>query len=227
MDNSPRFDINEPFAAVDLTAYACSEIELIARIIEEVSPEHREAVHLGWMGEELSRETREYFWRADEGWFCDRYGDGDWVDVKTAAGLLPLFAGVASDAQATILVEGHLQDPAGFWTAAPLASLHASDPRFARNMWRGCAFPTVNLLAIHGLRRYGFDDEAARLRQATLDHLTTWFERTGTFWEFYDALDELSPAELARGRRHGALPEHAVTAAVFLHLLSEPADAAG
>jgi len=224
MDNSPRFDINEPFAAVDFTSYCVSEIDMISRIIEEVTPEHREAVHLGWMGEELGRETREYFWDAAAGFYYDRYPDDDRVDVRSVAGLVPLFAGVASDEQAAELVQRHLRDPAGFWTAAPLASLAADDPRYDQNMWRGAMFPAMNLLLFLGLRRYGFDDEAAELRDRTLEAVGGWYERTGTLWEFYDSGGQRSPADLARGRRRGALANHAWSAAAFLCLLHECPD---
>jgi glycogen debranching enzyme len=204
-----------------------AEIDCVARIIEEVTPEHREAVHLGWMGEELARECREYFWDADRGFFFDRYPDDDFVAVRTVAGLVPLFAGVASDVQARELVERHVLDRNGFWTPLPLASLAADDGRCDQNMWRGAVWPAMNLLLYVGLRRYGFDDTAGELRERTLDGLAAWFEQTGTLWEFYDAQAQRSPADLPRGRHIGALPDHAWTAAAFLCLLHECPDGLG
>lgn len=222
MDNSPRFDINEPFAAIDLTCYAVAETELVARFIEELMPEHREAVHLGWMAEELAAEVQEYFWHDGDAFFYDRYPDGDWVQTRTLAGLVPLFAGVASAAQAAALVERHLSRPGPFWTAFPLASLAADDPRYDQNMWRGGAWPGMNLLILHGLRRYGYHEVADELRQRTLDGLAEWYLRTGSLWEFYDSSGQRSPADLPRGRRVGALPDYGWTAAAFLALLDEP-----
>ena len=222
MDNSPRFDINEPFAAVDLTSYAVAETELIARFIEEITPEHREAVHLGWMAEELAAEVQEYFWHEDEGFFFDRYPDGDWLNTRTLAGLVPLFAGVATAEQAESLVTRHLQDANGFWTEFPLASLAGDDPRYDQNMWRGGAWPGMNLLIIHGLRRYGYDAVADELRQRTIDGLAAMYVRTGSLWEFYDSSGQREPANLPRGRRIGAMPDYGWTAAAFLALLDEP-----
>ncbi|MCC7491375.1 MAG: hypothetical protein IT204_03465 [Fimbriimonadaceae bacterium] len=225
MDNSPRFDLNESFAAVDLTCFACAEVELVARIIEELTPEHREAVHLGWMAEELARESQEYFWDEQQRFFVDRYPDDDPVDALTVAGLIPLFAGVATPAQAEELVAAHLQQPEQFWTPFPLASLARCDARFSGNMWRGAAWPSINVLCVAGLRRYGYDDLAAELRQRTLDEIARWYVATGTLWEYYDSLAAQSPADLPRGRRTGALPDYALTAACFLHLLHESAGA--
>lgn len=225
MDNSPRFDINEPFAAVDLTSFATAEIEQVARIIAELTPEHREAVHLGWMGEELARETREYFWHEDDGFFYDRYPDEDWVEARTVASLIPLFGGVATGAQAARVIEEHLLSPEEFWTELPLASLARRDPRFDGNMWRGGAWPSINLLVIEGMERYGYVAEADELAEKTLDGIAEWYDRTGTLWEYYDATGRRSPAELPRGRRVGALPEYCLTAAVYLILLQRAADA--
>lgn len=225
MDNSPRFDINESFAAVDLTSYAAHELALIARMIEEITPEHREAVHLGWMGEELCRETHEYFWDEEHSFFYDRYPDGDRVDVRTLAGLIPLYAGVATPEQAGLVVERHIRDANGFWTELPLASLARDDARFDQNMWRGGTWPGMNMLILDGLRRYGFNDLADELRERTVDGIAKWYGETGSLWEFYDSTGQRSPDQLPRGRRRGAMPDYCWTAAAYLALLHEAADA--
>ena len=225
MDNSPRFDFNEPFAAIDLTSLAIAEIDFVARMIDELTPEHREAVHLGWMGEELAQETQEYFWDPADGCFSDRYPDGDKVDARTIGCFMPLFGGVCRHDQAEAMIERHLLNPAEFWTPFPLASLAADDPRFDQNMWRGAVWPGLNVLLVAGLRRYGFDQVADELRARTLEQLVLWYEQTGSLWEYYDANGRRSPAELPRGRRVGALSDHAWTAAAFLALLEEPSRA--
>lgn len=221
MENSPRFEYSEPFAAADFTSYVVSEIAYVARILEELSPENREAVHLGWMGEELAREVQEYFWDEERQFFVDRYPDDDPVDALTIAGLIPLFAGVATPDQAAALVEEHVRSSDGFWTPFPLASLARTDRRFDQNMWRGATWPGMNLLLIHGLRRYGYQDLAAELRERTIEQISYWYQRTGSLWEFYDSLAERPPAELPRGRRTGALADYGWTAAAFLALCSE------
>ncbi|MBI2299253.1 MAG: hypothetical protein HYU66_09990 [Armatimonadetes bacterium] len=223
MVNSPRFDYKEAFASIDFTSYAVSEIHYVARIIEEVMPEHREAVHLGWMGEELARETQEYFWDAAQHCFVDRYPDDDAVDAHTLAGLVPLFAGVPSAEQAAQVVEEHLQNPDEFWTAAPLASLAADDPRCDQNQWRGAMWPAMNLLIVLGLRRYGYNETADGLRQKTLEEVARWYQATGRLWEYYDSTGRRSPADLPRGRRVGALSDYGWTAAAFLALLHDTA----
>lgn len=218
MDNSPRFDLNEPFAAVDHTALCCGEMASLARIIEEVTPEHREAVHLAWIGEELGRETRDYFWDEQQCFFVDRYPDDEAVDALTIAGWMPLFAGVASDEQAVAMAARHLGPDGDFAAPLPLPSLSTRDPRSDQNRWRGAVFPAATVLVCEGLARYGLVAEAAAVRDRTLTAMTDWYERTGTMWEYYDALDARSPAELPRGRYTGAWPEDAWSAAAYIVL---------
>lgn len=221
MDNSPRLEHGEPFAAVDLNALAAAELERFACLLAAGEPDHREAKHYAWLGEELAAESRDYLWDDEGGRFVDRYADDEPVAANTIAGLLPLFAGLADGPQAERIVREHLHRPERFWTALPLASLAADDPRCDANQWRGAVWPALNLLVIEGLRRYGYADLAAELRRRTVDAIVRWYNATGTLWQFYDPHDERSPADLPRGHRVGAHPEYAWTAAAFCLLLQE------
>ena len=48
--------------------------------------------------------------------------------------------------------------------------------------WRGPAWPMINWVVYAGLRRYGFMDEAAEIRNALLELV-----RREGFWEHYNA----------------------------------------
>ena len=134
---------------------------------------------------------------------------------------LPLFAGLASDEQAHAMVTRHLGAGGEFATPLPLPSLAQHDPRCDQNRWRGAVFPALTPLVVEGLRRYGLDALAAEVRDRTLDTMDRWHQRTGTFWEYYDAQDQRSPADLPRGRRRGAFPEDGWSAAAYLVLLGD------
>ncbi len=222
MENSPRFEQGEPFCAVELNAYIVGELERLSQILAEVQPDSRESNHYAWLGEELSAEARAYFWDDQRGLFCDRFADDDPVPACTIAGLLPLFAGLADGPQAERLVAEQVSNPAAFWTPFPLASLSCGEPHFDQDRWRGAVWPGTNILMLDGLRRYGYHALADELRQRTIDELVRWFEATGTLWEYYDSAAVRSPADLPRGRRTGALPEYAWTAASLVMLLEEP-----
>lgn len=79
----------------------------------------------------------------------------------------PMFAGVATPAQAERLVAEWLRDPARFGGAFPVAGTPHEDPASLDNeYWRGRVWPPLNYLVYHGLRRYGFDEDAAWVAEA-------------------------------------------------------------
>ena len=64
----------------------------------------------------------------------------------------------------------HLTSPDEFWTAYPLPTVSASDPKFDPDqMWRGPTWINVNYLLIEGLERSGYPDLARQLRDRTLE----------------------------------------------------------
>ena len=97
----------------------------------------------------------------------------------------PLYARVPADDRAHALAErlaafSVAVPPAG--TAIP--SLGTQDPQFESiRYWRGPVWPIVNWVGYRGLRRYGFDEQAAQLRAGMLELAA----REG-FWEHYNPL---------------------------------------
>jgi neutral trehalase len=77
-------------------------------------------------------------------------------------------------------------------------SVAVSDPTFGSDMWRGPVWINYNYMIIRGLIDYGYTEEAAALRQATLGAIEHWYARSGCIFEFYDCNDIHSPAELPR-----------------------------
>lgn len=93
-----------------------------------------------------------------------------------------------------------------------IPSLGTDDPAFESiRYWRGPVWPIVNWVGYRGLRRYGYDGRAARLRAGMLELAS----REG-FWEHYNPLT-------ARGQGG---EQFAWTAGLILDLLAaeeEPA----
>jgi putative isomerase len=74
----------------------------------------------------------------------------------------PLLAGVATPAQVERIVREWLRDPARFGGEFPVAGTPHEDPASLDNeYWRGRVWPPLNYVVYRGLRRYGFDDDAA------------------------------------------------------------------
>ena len=109
-------------------------------------------------------------WDDDAGQYFSRNATtGTAVDLCTVATFLPLWAGLASPAQATRLVE-RLRAPSGFWPRFPVPSVPTDAPYYEPDRyWKGPTWVNMNWVIIEGLRRYRFHALADELRDRTLD----------------------------------------------------------
>ena len=91
----------------------------------------------------------------------------------------------------------------------PMPCVSRSDPRFQpTNYWRGPVWINVNYLTILGLRNYGMTERASKLRQQTIELVTS----NPVPREYYDPLT---------GGGLGAL-NFQWTGALFVALVNEP-----
>ena len=225
-ENSPRFDAGAAFAAVDLSAYLANECRVLQEMAQRLG--YRElAKTWGARADAIAQAARRQLWDDARGFFFDRKApDGEWGGVWSSAGFLPLWAGIATPEQAARLKE-HLLGKK-FWTAMPVPSVARDDTSYKKDMWRGPAWPNMNYLIIRGLRRYGFEKEAADLRAKTLAGIAKWYGQTGALAEFYDADDQTPPADLARKEQKtadggaGNTADYFWTASVYADLLLRP-----
>ena len=105
------------------------------------------------MYERVAQAVRGKLWHEGDGFF---YGfdarENLPLQTPTVSGFGPLLSGIASDDQATRLVE-RLTDPAHFRTQVPIPSTSASNPYFdALRYWSGPSWPVANWLVIRGLQ---------------------------------------------------------------------------
>lgn len=104
------------------------------------------------------------------------------IKTDVVGGLMPLFAGIPSIDQAKKLVnkienEFILNEQ---WFLCP--SFSASSLNFdSKKYWRGPLWPNVNWLLYHGLKRYGFDELANKVKSQTMRLI----EDIG-FYEYFD-----------------------------------------
>jgi neutral trehalase len=133
---------------------------------------------------------------------------------RTGAGFGPLYAGVPSPDRARQLLESLRPcEVAVDGIGRVVASVPPDDPDFdPARYWRGPVWPMLNWVAHAGLRRYGFVDEAAEIRQALLE-----LARREGFWEHYNALTG----------HGGGTEELSWTAALVLDLLDAEHDDEG
>ncbi|HUB92890.1 MAG TPA: trehalase family glycosidase [Verrucomicrobiae bacterium] len=118
--------------------------------------------------------------------YAERYWSRDFVTHRllkapSIATLMPLYAGSISKERAAKLVK-LLENDTQFGPAYPIPTVpldsHDFDPR---RYWQGPSWLNTNWLIIDGLKRYGYSDHAAALRETSLEMV----QQSG-FAEYFD-----------------------------------------
>lgn len=198
MDNTPRFDDVDEMDCIDFAAFLANDMRCLSKIAKIIGKDEESAL---W--EERFNTIKEkintILWDEEDGFYYDRkLSDGQFHKIKSVSSFIPLFAGVCDKEKAAKLVE-HLLNPNEFNTAFPIPTVSADDKTYhTRDMFRGTVWLNFNYLIELGLREYGFEKEAAELRQKTVDTLKHWYVNDGVIYEFYDSMNEFSPSRLSR-----------------------------
>lgn len=165
---------------------------------------HRADQDLQVLGQELSEDTTEIegwidkiravfaarFWDEPRGLYLDYNARaGASIPVNTCATFMPLYAGLASPAQAERLMREHWHNPHEYAPGADsqfiLPSTAKNEPLYApRRYWCGPIWMFSNWFCALGLERYGLSDAANQLRADSLTLIT----REG-FREYFDPRD--------------------------------------
>ncbi len=130
------------------------------------------------------------FWNAERGLYLDYdVRAGAAIPVNTCVTFTPMYAGLASSAQAMRLMNDHYANPNEY---APSETSKYGVPSTAKNerdyaprrYWCGPVWMMTNWLIVLGLKRYGWQAQATELRAQSLDLLATHSLR-----EYYDPRD--------------------------------------
>jgi glycogen debranching enzyme len=158
---------------VDLACYLVRELQAMA-IISGKLGKTKEQNEYQQHAKELTKLINDVFWDEKDGFYYDRNEKtGKKIRVKSVAGSFPLWAGVATPAQARRLVREHLFNEKEFWLAYPVATYAKTEPDFYEGTtkgecnWRGNTWIPSNYMIFHGLIKYGYDKEARELADKT------------------------------------------------------------
>jgi hypothetical protein len=185
-----------------LLVQANRDLAQIAGILDEDGSRFEE-----W-ADRTARSIEDHLWEPEARTYLDvDVTIDERVPVRSGASLAPLYAGIPSPERAAQLLEVNRPlvvpvSPAG----SVVASIGVDDPVFEPGRyWRGPVWPMLNWVTYRGLKRYGYEREAADLRDGIIELV----HREG-FWEHYNPLT---------GRGQGA-PQFAWTAGLVLDLLA-------
>lgn len=198
MDNSPRFDSAVQLDATDFNSYLSLECETMAAFAAQLGMSER-ADYWKRRHAELNERMNQLLWNEEQGIYMDRdVNTGTLTGIAASSGFLPLLCGAPSPEQAARLV-ANLNNPARFATPLRVPSISRDNPEaYSRDLWRGPVWININYLIARGLERCGYPEEARRLLDGTVAVEEHFYQRYGTFFEFYDDRCEFDPPQLLR-----------------------------
>jgi alpha,alpha-trehalase len=142
-----------------------------------------------------------------------RFSDNSLVLYPFSSTFYPLVFGIAEKSQADALVT-HLDlfaKPGGIQTSTALTGLQWDAPY---------GWAPLQMIAIDGLRRYGFQKEADTLAKSWLTLVVDEYRRTGTIREKYDVVHRTSDVSVTAGYKDNVVG-FGWTNGVFVHLLHQ------
>lgn len=158
---------------VDLACYLVHELQCMAWIAIRLGKPTDQKLFLE-RSRRVAKGINAVFWDETSGFYYDRNAKtGKQIPVKSVAGFIPLWAGVAPPDRARRLIHEHLINPKEFWLKYPVASYARTEPDFYEGTkkgecnWRGCTWIPTNYMIFHGLVDYGFQDIARELAYKT------------------------------------------------------------
>lgn len=175
MDNSATHDeaVYDPATRslstfdVGLNCALALDTEMLGKIARELG-HLDDAARFETLAQDTRDKIQAELWDEARGLFANRQRRGGFVSSVGPTSFYPLLCGAASEAQAVRLLE-HLADPATFGGQFVLPNASRNDPAYKENVyWRGRIWANVNYFVWQGLRRYGFEPEAAELARKSL-----------------------------------------------------------
>jgi alpha,alpha-trehalase len=165
------------------------DLEQLARLLGKTS----EAAHWQELAGKRTQAMNEYFWDQRQGLFFDyNFDDAQRSTYLYATTFYPLWAGLASPEQAQALMKNlHLFEKAGGIVTSLQQTQGQWDYPFG--------WAPLQLLAVEGMRRYGYNADADRISIEFLSMILQNFERDKTIREKYNVVTRSSETNVTAG----------------------------
>src|SRR6195256_4971437 len=197
-----------PMCLNSLLYKAERDIEKISGLIGKAS----ETKHWSARAEARKGRIQKYLWDPERGFFFDyEFTTGKKSTYRYLTTYYPLWAGLATPEQAAATVKNLsvFEHPGGL----------AMSPEDTGMQWDyPYGWAPVQLLAIQGLRRYGYNTEADRLSYKFLSTVIENFQRDGTIREKYNVVTRSSESQVTVGYQQNVVG-FGWTNGAFLELL--------
>jgi len=161
---------------VDLACYLYRELKAMELIASKLGFT-KDSKEFGEKSDKLAATINKVFWDDKDKFYYDRHErTGQLVKVKSVAGFMPLFIGIAAKDRAESLVKLHLLNKNEFWLSYPVASYAKTEPDYSQQdgdggscNWLGTTWIPTNYMVFHGLIQYGYNDIAKELAKKTFE----------------------------------------------------------
>jgi len=173
-----------------------------------------EAAQWKQRAEQRKQRMDQYFWDAKRGLFFDYdFDSGQRSTYEYVTTFYPLWAGLASREQARAVAANLkvFERPGGMVTSTTETGGQWDSPY---------GWAPLQLLAVEGLRRYGFNADADRVSYKFLSTVADNYRREGTIREKYDVVTRSSEAHVTAGYQANVVG-FGWTNGVFLQFLHE------
>lgn len=190
VDNNPAVsdDPADTTEGVDLQCYIYREYLAMAFLAEKLgnasdASAYREKAH------RLAEFVRTKMWSATDDMFLNIDSrTGRFINIKTWTNFVPLWAAIATKAQADQMIRTHVLNPREFWSPNGIRTIASGERLYNPHSgyWRGPVWILSNYLVMHGLENYGFKKEAVQLASQTVGVVVQDMRKTGGMNENYN-----------------------------------------
>jgi hypothetical protein len=151
-----------------------------------------DAAWLRGEADRVANRVRERLYCEKDGFYRDRFWNGDFSPVKAMTIFYPLLAGLADDAVKVRLKEA-LLDPKQFWGDNLIPTVSRDDPAYCDgldgqgNYWRGNCWPPTTYMVYLAIKEAGWDDIAAEYARRVCGQFMEYWRAHGHAYENYPA----------------------------------------
>jgi len=157
-----------------------------------------DAIWLRGEAERVADRVRERLFCEKDGFYRDRFWNGDFSPVKAMTIFYPLLAGIADDSVKARLRET-LLDPKQFWGDNLIPTVSRDDPAYRDgldgngNYWRGNCWPPTTYMVYLAIKEAGWDDLAAEYASRVCEQFMEYWRAHGHAYENYPAEGKVDP----------------------------------
>ncbi|HXS15029.1 MAG TPA: trehalase family glycosidase, partial [Candidatus Saccharimonadales bacterium] len=177
--DNKKCDFDAPFCMknffwvkdVPFNAIFVENLTIFSQIAQELSRKD-DTEHILHKADEVKESMRNEM--LEDGIFYPLYFDSqktryEKIKIKTWAIFAPLFGGIVTQKEADHLVETYLLNKESFETRYAVPTVSLEEPSFdPEGFWRGPVWMATNWILAKGLRRYGYDALAEKIKKESL-----------------------------------------------------------